>query len=332
MRRRRTLTGQLYRLARLSAMGAVAVLLLASTTTAFGAPLTLVSPANGTSVEQGSYVEFVAQDPSLRPLDTISFEMSSSSATNADGTLANPDVDQGSSIFSASPSPTQRSYKSYLPASIARTIYWVTYRTECSLPPEGWEKCVTVASPVSTLTITLPPEVLAQEVAEHAPVTFLRVKTVGHPDLNSSEAGHTTITVATNRYAHVTIIVSYHAGTFHYRAPGKSGAEIRWSCGHPGLRYSYVVTAVGGSGALLRRSGHFKMASAAWCAAERKKEKQEAEERRHKEQSPKGKIEHAEDEYCEKVLGGIPDGHVTVADHIYTHCLLKAGVVVVVSE
>jgi hypothetical protein len=174
-------------------------------------------------------------------------------------------------------------------------------------------------------------EAKTRELAEQAPVTFLRVKTVGHPDLNGSEAGHTMIAVATNPYAHVTIIVNHHAGTFHYRAPGKGGAEIRWSCGHPGLRYSYVVTAARGSGALLRRSGHFKMASSAWCAAERKKEKQEVEERKRKEQSPEGKIEHAEEEYCEKVIGGEPGAFVIAAGHIYLNCHYK-GVRIVVGE
>jgi hypothetical protein len=167
--------------------------------------------------------------------------------------------------------------------------------------------------------------------AEQAPVTFLRVKAVAHPDLDSFEAGHTTIAIATDPYAHVTIIVNHRVGTFRYRATGKGGIELRWSCGHPGITYSYVVTAVGGSGASLRRSGHFKMASAAWCAAERKRETQEVEERRRKEQSPQGKIEHAEEEYCEKVIGGIPGGFVTAAGHIYLNCRYK-GVWIKVGE
>jgi hypothetical protein len=118
----------------------------------------------------------------------------------------------------------------------------------------------------------------------------------------------------------VTIIVNHHAGTFRYRAPAKGGAELRWSCRHPGLTYSYVVTVVGGSGTSLRRSGHFKMASAAWCAVERTREKREAEEQKRKENSHEYKIEHAEDQYCEKVLRGSTGVTETVAGHMYTRC------------
>jgi hypothetical protein len=42
--------------------------------------------------------------------------------------------------------------------------------------------------------------------------------------------------------------------------------------------------------------------------------------RKRQEKSPHGKIERAEDEYCEKVLSGTPTETFTAASHIYTRC------------
>jgi hypothetical protein len=52
----------------------------------------------------------------------------------------------------------------------------------------------------------------------------------------------------------------------------------------------------------------------------RRQEKRQAEEEKRKEESPQGKVEHAEDEYCEKVLNGTPSQSFTAGGHIYTRC------------
>jgi hypothetical protein len=57
-------------------------------------------------------------------------------------------------------------------------------------------------------------------------------------------------------------------------------------------------------------------------------EQREAEKQKHWEESPRGKIEHAEEEYCEKVLRGIADTPFIVAGgHIYLKCSADAGTV-----
>ncbi len=175
----------------------------------------------------------------------------------------------------------------------------------------------------------------AQEVRERhieeGPATLLRVKGVPHNGRSSSHPGHTTLIITTSPLVHVTVTFSPHARPHHYQASGSEPAlfevEQGWSCSQPGLTYQYRITAVGGSGPPLYRSGSFKAISSAKCAAlksaeRRRSEEQhrEDEEQKRKENSPEYKIEQAEDEYCEKVLGGGAGVTKTVAGHRYTPC------------
>jgi len=166
---------------------------------------------------------------------------------------------------------------------------------------------------------------------EEGPATLLRVKAVTHSGRTSSHPGHTTLVITTSPLVHVTVTFNHHARPQRFQASGNEPAlfevELGWSCGHPGLTYHYVVTAIGGSGSALRRSGNFKTISSSKCAAlksaERRQSAQqhrEAEEQKRKENSHEYKIEHAEDEYCEKVLRGSPGVTETVAGHMYTRC------------
>jgi hypothetical protein len=187
-------------------------------------------------------------------------------------------------------------------------------------------------------------EAKAREVAEQARVTFLRVKAVSDPGASSSNPGHTKIAVTTNPYAHVTITINQHGGTFRYRAPGNGGADIAWSCRHPGLTYHYVVTVAGGSGAVISRSGRFRVPlTASMCRADARRsaehhqqEAREEEERKKREkreeESPKYEIEQAEKEYCERVLLGRPGFPSTVAGHIYLSCETRTAGRIIVSE
>jgi len=175
----------------------------------------------------------------------------------------------------------------------------------------------------------------AQEVRERhieeGPATLLRVKAASHNGRSSSHPGHTTLIITTSPLVHVTVTFNHHARPHHYQASGNEPAlfevEQGWSCSHPGLTYHYKLTAVGGSGSPLHRSGSFKTISSSKCAAlksseRRRSEEQhrEAEEQKRKENSPEYKIEHAEDEYCEKVLRGSAGVTETVAGHMYTRC------------
>jgi hypothetical protein len=102
-------------------------------------------------------------------------------------------------------------------------------------------------------------------------------------------------------------------------------------------RYRAVVLHV--TGTLTDAAGNHAVATRAITlrpvATLRRQEKREAEQEKRKEESPQGKIEHAEDEYCEKVLSGEIGGTFTAAGHIYTHCHVGLGSArheVVVSE
>lgn len=184
----------------------------------------------------------------------------------------------------------------------------------------------------------------AQEVRERQiekdPATLLRVKVVSHAGRSSSHPGHTTLIITTSPLVHVTVTFNHHAGSHRLQASGNEPAlfevEQGWSCGHPGLTYQYVVTAIGGSGSALRRSGNFRTVSSSRCAALRVADERrsaerhrEAEEERREHESPKYKIEQAEKEYCEKVIGGRPGFPTTVAGHIYLDCERKGERIVV---
>jgi hypothetical protein len=55
-------------------------------------------------------------------------------------------------------------------------------------------------------------------------------------------------------------------------------------------------------------------------AVRERQERHRAEEESRKENSPHGKIERAEDEYCTKVLDGTPGESFTATGHVYTRC------------
>lgn len=118
----------------------------------------------------------------------------------------------------------------------------------------------------------------AKEAAERAPVSLLQVEAAPNPGDSSSKPGHTKIAVTTNAYAHVTVTLNHHAGTFRFQASstGEGRTDVAWSCNHPDVTYHYVVTAIGGSGSVVRRSGSFRTVSAAWCANTKKREAAEA--------------------------------------------------------
>ena len=178
-------------------------------------------------------------------------------------------------------------------------------------------------------------ELHAQEITERniekGPATLLLVKAVAHAGRSSSHPGHTTLIITTSPLVHVTVTFKHHARSHRFQASGNEPAlfevEQGWSCGHPDLTYHYTVTAVGGSGSPLRRSGNFKTISSSKCAALKSTERRrsaeqhrEAEERKRQEESPKAKTEEHEREYCEKVLRGDPAGITTISGHVYLNC------------
>lgn len=106
-----------------------------------------VSPANGAAVLRGRDVTFTVSDPT-DPVAGLTLGISSSPATNADGTLVNSDLD---TLFLDGSGPTFSATSSNATASV-RTVYWVVYRFDCV---GTW--CGNVASPVQKLTVVPPP-------------------------------------------------------------------------------------------------------------------------------------------------------------------------------
>jgi hypothetical protein len=159
-------------------------------------------------------------------------------------------------------------------------------------------------------------EAKAKEVAEQASITFLWVKTVSHRLGSTATPGATEIEVGTNQYANVTVTIEGHGWTRRYRASAKArDVTFNWSCQHTGTRH-YIVTAVGGSGPSLRRSGQFGTVSSRWCAETRRYEaeanRQTREEKQH---AVEGEQHQAEEKHRREVerfetncrkLGGTP--------------------------
>lgn len=97
--------------------------------------------------------------------------------------------------------------------------------------------------------------------------------------------------------------------------------------GSVALHVTGVLTDANGQRAVATRTINLKLAETP--AARHRQEVRENEEQKKKENSPKYKIEHAEGEYCEKVIGGIAGTPITVAGHIYLHCEGKGHGIIV---
>jgi hypothetical protein len=153
----------------------------------------------------------------------------------------------------------------------------------------------------------------ARELAEQAPITFLRVKILP-PARVSEYPGSTFIHVETNEYAYVTIKISRnkHTATFAFREKKKSSNEIWWGpkdpCKEPDHRYSYRVSALGGSGKAIVRTGRFWTRNREWCAASRHEREAQIrkEEREEGERISREKREQERWETNCRQLGGTP--------------------------
>jgi hypothetical protein len=106
-----------------------------------------ISPRTGASVVVGHDITFEAAD-STGPVAGLTLDVSSSPATNSDGTLANADIDS----LSMSSSGSTYLATSSVAAETVGTVYWVVYRFDCNAAG-----CGNVASPVQTLSVVPPP-------------------------------------------------------------------------------------------------------------------------------------------------------------------------------
>src|SRR5579862_5557612 len=104
---------------------AVFVAFGAASPAALAAPPTQLSPADGASATAGTPVQFTASDPTPYTYD-LNLQISSSPATNSDGTLVTPDLTSTAGFmfgtngqFSTTWTPSNRT---------AQTVYWTVYR------------------------------------------------------------------------------------------------------------------------------------------------------------------------------------------------------------
>ena len=129
-----------------------------------------------------------------------------------------------------------------------------------------------------------------------APATILKVKPRSHPGITSRHPGYTEVVVTTNPWMNVALTLRH--GHHRNRPPlGENASKtfvaaiIQWSCAKPAGTYHYVVTARGDTGRALTRTGRFGTITTGRCAA---MERQEAEERAHRDREAAQRAREAE--------------------------------------
>lgn len=199
----------------------------------------------------------------------------------------------------------------------------------------------------SSTDITVGPS--AREAAEQAPATSLNITIRSHHGSSFSSPGHTSFRISSSPDAHLTFTLDHGGGSQHWRQPGPQSGEVEeeasesevgtyfleWTCRAPNLTYHYTVTAVGGSGPPLERTGRFKVAlTSRWCRAARlaeqarnrrivAKERREASERkRHEAEQHQRTIERFESN-C-RAIGGVP-AEITTSEGRRVVCHSKTG-------
>jgi hypothetical protein len=263
-----------------------------------------LSPPSGTAVAQETPVTLSAQDGG-----PLTFQVSSSAATNSDGTLVNAELGEGPAVGAASGT---QSYNRFFWG--AGTVYWDAYRSQCCFAGGS----ARIGTGVQTLVVTSPPQhpiwvgpvqpsgsekhrqeeaersaararaalavAAARAAAHQLPVKLLAVHPVSHPGPSARSPGHTNLDVSTSPYAFLVVKLSRHGRTVkHLEWGSHSNAVamvIRWSCSSPGGLYRYEVTAKSGVGRTLRRRGSFAPVSIDRC---HQLERKQAEARAHRE-------------------------------------------------
>jgi hypothetical protein len=231
----------------------------------------------------------------------------------------------------------------------------------------------TFATGEDTFQVTQPPVVQTpseplgaapkQELTEPAPeakpavpvlpspaphLATLNVRVRSHTGKTAARPGRTELLVSVTPDADLRVALKRHGHThieqFGMGTHSAVKLTVPWSCSAPSGIYSYTITATDAYGAHLTRTGKFQPVSATRCRSLRETDARrhrdeeatghrEAEREAREEQSPQHKIEVGEAEYCQKVLNGQVQEAVTVAGHIYTHCLIDNGRInVVVKE
>ena len=155
---RRVACSAVERLARQSVVAAclAAALALGLGATSAWAQPTVVAPANGASFPRSdSAIAFTVNLPALALGDDATIQLSTSSATNANGALANPD---GLFFGIATGSPATYTWDT-LDLFAAGTYYWQATSDVCGLEPDETFVCPgDEVSPVQSIVLTpLPP-------------------------------------------------------------------------------------------------------------------------------------------------------------------------------
>jgi hypothetical protein len=210
-------------------------------------------------------------------------------------------------------------------------------------------------------------EEAAKKAEEQAPATFLDVTVRSHHGSSYSEPGQTRISVTTSPYVVVTM-PGAHSNISGFRQlpegkvetsggepvankePGESGESMSgtaffalgWSCHFRGQTIHFTVQAQGGTGPPLVHTGTFKVAlSARWCAAAKRREREQAsrdtrerqktEAKERKEAAENAQREREHYEVNCRAIGGTPV-EISTSEGNRVVCHSKTGGVIPVPQ
>jgi hypothetical protein len=126
--------------------------------------------------------------------------------------------------------------------------------------------------------------VAAYRLAHPVSVTTLHVVSVQRPGHTTISPGYTNLRITTNPLAYITI--TFKAGgqaipqVYDWGELATGTIQfVGWSCNQPNTTYHYTVEAVGDTGNPMSVHGSFKGVGRRWCAATKRREQAERNER-----------------------------------------------------
>jgi putative hemolysin len=137
----------------------------------------------------------------------------------------------------------------------------------------------------------------AYRQAHPVSVTTLRVAVVQRPGHTTISPGYTYLRITTNPLSYLTVTFKGGGSTIPqaYDWGELATGTIKffgWSCAQPNATYHYTVEAVGDTGNPMSVHGSFKGVSRRWCAATKRREQAERNERlRHRHEQERREVE-----------------------------------------
>jgi hypothetical protein len=139
--------------------------------------------------------------------------------------------------------------------------------------------------------------IAAYRQAHPVSITSLHVVSVPRPGHTTISPGYTNLRITTNPLAYITITFKAAGQTIPQLYDWGELATgtikfVGWSCNQPNTTYHYTVEAVGDTGNPMSVHGSFKGVSRQWCAATKRREQAERDQRlRHRHQEERHETE-----------------------------------------